>query len=250
MKKFVTTLTALLLSIAFAFTVSACTDGGNDDETYEQVTEEQWKKALSLFTHDADLVNTDDLNITLEFSMNTILNGEEIDHYGYTVKVDYANKIVYTYMVYSENNTGRDYIWQGEDGATYRYNEYTDEDGVNKDKYTLEETFLERAIDSISSNTYLATVDFDAYNGYADFVYSEETGGYSHTYVYDEYDTVNYDFIFYFKGGKIVRSELVIPEYLDEDTGEVVSISYLETYAYGENVLTVPEEVLNFTNNN
>ena len=226
MKKFVTTLLALLLTVALAVGFTACKD--EENEGYNEVTEEVWKSALSLFSGDPAKINTDDLNLTIESKTEGGDYKNEV-----TTKYDYANK---TYSSQSADDY-TEYAWE-EGGAIYVYSEY-DFDGnayEYKEKEKFNYTYREFAIEWLFEDTMLGAYieGRDLLNSYSASAYNADSGCYVYNYTESDEDGDYFQTIkIYFSGDKVVKLENSITGVYDAKESEI--------YIYGPTTATIPE---------
>ncbi|MDE6104298.1 MAG: hypothetical protein K2G38_01240 [Clostridia bacterium] len=234
MKKFVTTLLALLLTVALAVGFTACKD--EENEGYNEVTEEVWKSALNLFSGDPAKINTDDLNLTV--NLKDEANGET---YNATLKYDYTNK------AYCCSGDDVEYAWV-EGDVLYFYMEDTYNGVTYKSKEVQDSTYLEFVAEELTDNTVLgAVVDVDSHNlinRYSACTYNADSGCYIYTFNDTEEDwetgkeiEFTVDVKIYFSGEKVAKLEYLI-------TGGYTE-NITETYTYGPTNVTIPDEVKN-----
>lgn len=223
MKKFVTTLLALLLTVALAVGFTACKD--EEVVSYNEVTEEVWKSALSLFGGDVAKINTDDLNLTINYEYVGVDSGYK--KYVYTTKYDYANK---TY--YAQDTDGLDfYVWE-KDGVVYYYDGEIDTDN---------ESYLEFAAESLENTGIGSWGEYvDIYNKYSSFTYNADEGCYIYSFDETEDDGyhINLTYKIYFSGKQVVKFDYKVTG----DENETIT----ETYTYGSTTVTIPDEVKNY----
>ena len=233
MKKFVTTLLALLLTVALAVGFTACKD--EENEGYNEVTEEVWKSALSLFGGDPAKINTDDLNLSVKFDYEGYGEHGEV-----TTKYDYANK---TYCVEGDDV---EYAWV-EGNVLYFYEEDTDDNVKYKYKDVLDCTYLEFVAEYLSDTQLGAVIEIqNIINRYSVFAYNANSGCYIYSYQDTDYEfdtgeevDITVTIKIYFSGDKVAKSEYLV-------TGEGTPETVIETFTYGSTTVTIPDEVKNY----
>lgn len=243
MKKFVTALAALLAAVAISVGFAACGDGDKKSaESYNEVTEEQWKSALSLFGGDPEKINTDNLNLTV----NNYVSEYEDES---IIKFDYANKTYHWYFRDdTEDELSNEYCWvEGE--TLYHYNEETHEGVTIKGKWVESCTYLEYVVEYLADSM-CGMIITDIINKYSELEYSASSGCY--VYQYNDWDVdeddagniihINATFEIYFSGEKIVKVVQIV-------TGGGRDNTYIETYTYGSTTVTIPDAVKNYNGN-
>ena len=233
MKKFVTTLLALLLTVALAVGLTACKDN-DEDEGYNEVTEEVWKSALNLFGGDPDKIKTDDLNLTVKFDYEGYGRHGEV-----TTKYDYANK------TYSLSGDDVEYAWvDGNDLFFYEEDTYG---GVTyKFKHILDSTYLEFVAEYLSyTQLGMALGAHNIINKYSACTYNADLGCYIYSFDDTEEDIetgedvdFHVDIKIYFSGEKVVKSDYLVTGGFNE--------TVKETFTYGSTTVTIPDEVKNY----
>ncbi len=238
MKKFVTTLLALLLTVALAVGFTAC----KEKEVYDRVTEKEWRSALNLFCGDPSRITEDDLNLAINTKMNYTVEGTSIS-LELEWKLDYVGK-----AASSIGYDGDLYIWQDEDGKWYRA---SCNNGSESDNFKHEITGNISTIKLFSDfirtdelDCYTFLNEFNVYYSYGDFIFDEKRT----CYVWQDVDNIfdesyRIDLALFFSNGKLAKTEAVLTENYE---GDKFVQTMITTFTYGSTTVTIPDEVKNY----
>lgn len=254
MKKFVTTLLALLLTVALAVGFTAC----DEKEVYDQVTEEEWKSALSLICGDFSNVKEEDLNYKISMSLNNTFQDKSISS-----TMEWKNNgNAASYLNHSGYDSRESYFWEDNEGIKYRGNysydksydltyisKYEIEFDLSSAEFNYNFLFNPWGGSSDGSTYFILLRDANVLNRYSDFELNQKDNGYKLQYVPDERDNYLkyiYDLTLYFRNGEIAKI-------VWDSTGEVEGYYYEErfnecvvaTFTYGSTMVTIPDEVKN-----
>jgi len=231
MKKIVTTLTALLATLALAIGFTAC----KKDEINNTVNEQQWYDALILFSGDAEKVNMSDLVFAYtckEYdSENSAVKSTEF------FEMDYAHKAFHVKGVEGENLITDMYTWQS--GEKYYFCEKAGEEPQKMEEFIedgkVDGMFVDEAFLVYSCANYVGELNTlcNIAERYSDFTLDEQSNTY-HAVLTSEEGT--FDVTFKFENNKLSKAVI-----LWNDEGN--SGNYEMEFTYG-NSITIPQDVV------
>ncbi len=232
MKKFVTTLTALLATLALAIGFTAC----KKDEISNTVNEQQWYDALILFSGDADKVNMSDLVFAYTCKEYDSENSETVTSTEF-FEMDYASKAFHVKDVDGEKSVTDMYTWQS--GEKFYFCEKAGKEPQKMEEFikdgkvdgmTVDEAFLE-----YSCSNYVGELHYccNIAERYSDFTFDEQSDTY-HAVLTNKDGT--FDITFGFENNKLTKAVI-----LWSDEGN--SGNYEMEFTYGDSV-SIPQDVI------
>ncbi|MDE5722034.1 MAG: hypothetical protein K2I30_04775 [Clostridia bacterium] len=246
MKRFVTTLLALLLTVTLAVGLTACKDSDEENENYEAITEQQWNEFVELSSEYRHCKVPADWNVTMEQNYTIKMNGFEYKQDS-TAKYDMLNKACSWYSTMTGG--GQKYItqcyqWEDANGKVWSY--IDDAEGIRKVLMGngMSETGLDDVLSEVCHAFLMTEQETASYQEkpmtFADLKFDEMSKGYK---LHRESDSEIMDIEYYFIDGKIAKFKL---NRVYRGDGYETSETAVEKYVYGNTTVTIPDEVKNY----
>ena len=245
MKKIVTTIFSFVAVAACAIGLAACKKDNKEERTVE-VTEEQWKAAVSYFGNDKETVDISERNFTITYKYTN--NGVvKIDD---TYKFDSSNKIIQLLTAgdYSKGDdidiwSNESYMWE-QDGKLTIY-EKEESTGYNTtESKELVDFFenIDEALLEYPSYFYLTEIltEYDVANKYSEFTFDAEKEAYCCAELKASESDYVYNTEIYFENGKLIKLYVT---FTAETNGVKENVVYECTASYGGVKITIPQNI-------
>ena len=247
MKKVVTTIFSFVAVSACVMGLAACKK--DEQERTVEVTEEQWKAAVSYFGNDKEKVDIGERNFVFTYKYTN--NG--VEKYAQTMKVDNANKTLYARANgdYSRGDdiniwSNESYIWaeNGKAMMSTVYNSTGEEQEEFKEVIDNAES-IDEVLLEYPSFSYINRhlTDYDILNKYSEFTFDAEKEAYCCVELKIPDSEYVYNTEVYFENGKLIKLYIA---FTAETNGEKQDVVYECTASYGDAKVTVPQNVKDF----